>query len=83
VAPDKDERHYVRVGRVVTVGLILLASALSLWSKTPTSAFQILASRSGAGTGLIFLLRWFWWRINAVERVAGMVIPRGACTSSS
>jgi len=73
VAPDKDERHYVRVGRVVTVGLILLASALSLWLQNSYQAFQILL-QIGAGTGLIFLLRWFWWRINAWSEIAGMVI---------
>ncbi|HEV8380229.1 MAG TPA: sodium:solute symporter family protein [Gemmatimonadales bacterium] len=73
VAPDKDERHYVTVGRVVTVGLIVLASAVSLWLHNSYQAFQILL-QIGAGTGLIFLLRWFWWRINAWSEIAGMVI---------
>src|SRR5436305_1269539 len=73
VAPDKDERHYVWVGRSVTVGLIVLASALSLWLQNSYQAFQILL-QIGAGTGLIFLLRWFWWRINAWSEIAGMVI---------
>src|SRR2546423_9851352 len=73
VAPHKDERHYVMVGRAVTVGLIVLASALSLWLQNSYQAFQILL-QIGAGTGLIFLLRWFWWRINAWSAIAGMVI---------
>jgi solute:Na+ symporter, SSS family len=73
LAPDKDERHYVRVGRVVTVGLIALASAVSLWLHNSYQAFQILL-QIGAGTGLIFLLRWFWWRINAWSEIAGMAI---------
>src|ERR1041384_6916738 len=73
LAPDKDERHYVRVGRAVTVGLIALASALSLWLQNSYQAFQILL-QIGAGTGSIFLLRWFWWRINAWSEIAGMVI---------
>src|SRR5438477_287401 len=73
VAPDKDERHYVWVGRAVTVGLIVLASALSLWLQNSYQAVQILL-QIGAGTGLIFLLRWFWWRINAWSEIAGMVI---------
>jgi SSS family solute:Na+ symporter len=73
VAPDKDERHYVWVGRAVTVGLIVLASALSLWLQNSYQAFQILL-QIGAGTGLIFLLRWFWWRINAWSEIAGMAI---------
>jgi len=73
VAPDKDERHYVWVGRAVTVGLIVLASALSLWLQNSYQAFQILL-QIGAGTGSIFLLRWFWWRINAWSEIAGMAI---------
>jgi len=73
VAPHEDERHYVMVGRAVTVGLIVLASALSLWLQNSYQAFRILL-QIGAGTGLIFLLRWFWWRVNAWSEIAGMVI---------
>src|SRR2546430_16678775 len=62
VAPDKDERHYVWVGRAVTVGLIALASALSLWLQNSYQAFQILL-QIGAWTGLIFLMRLFWLRV--------------------
>src|SRR5439155_1233542 len=68
-----DVLHYVRVGRAVTVGLIALASALSLWLQNSYQAFQILL-QIGAGTGLIFLLRWFWWRVNAWSEIAGMMI---------
>jgi SSS family solute:Na+ symporter len=73
VAPDKDERHYVQVGRAATVVLIALASALSLWLENAYQAFQIML-QIGAGTGLIFLLRWFWWRVNAWSEIAGMAI---------
>jgi SSS family solute:Na+ symporter len=73
VAPDKDERHYVMVGRAATVALIALASALSLWLENAYQAFQIML-QIGAGTGLIFLLRWFWWRVNAWSEIAGMAI---------
>src|SRR6266508_627619 len=73
MAPDKTERHYVMVGRAVTVGLIVLASVVSLWLHNSYQAFQILL-QIGAGTGLIFLLRWFWWRINAWSEIAGMGI---------
>ena len=73
IAPNKDERHYVTVGRIVTVVLIALASAVSLWLEHSSQAFQILL-QIGAGTGLIFLLRWFWWRVNAWSEIAGMAI---------
>ncbi len=72
-APDRSERHYVAVGRLATVGLVILASALSLWLENAFQVFQIML-QVGAGTGLIYLLRWFWWRINAWTEIAGMVI---------
>ena len=73
VAPGRSERHYVTIGRFATVALIILASALSLWLQNAFQAFQIML-QVGAGTGLIYLLRWFWWRINAWTEIAGMVI---------
>jgi hypothetical protein len=63
----------VTIGRLATVVLIVLASALSLWLQNAFQAFQIML-QVGAGTGLIYLLRWFWWRINAWTEIAGMVI---------
>ncbi|MDA0329890.1 MAG: Na+:solute symporter [Gemmatimonadetes bacterium] len=73
IANDRDERHYVTVGRWATVGLITLAGALSLWLENALQAFQILL-QIGAGTGLVFLLRWFWWRINAWSELSAMVL---------
>jgi Na+/proline symporter len=73
LAPDRGERHYVAVGRASTVGLIVLALLVSLWLENALQAFQILL-QIGAGTGLIFLLRWFWWRINAWSEISAMVI---------
>ncbi len=70
---DRDERHYVLVGRLSTVVLILLSMGVSLWLENAMQAFQILL-QIGAGTGLIFLLRWFWWRVNAWSEISGMVI---------
>jgi len=73
IAPDRDDRHYVRVARLSTVFLIILAGMVSLWLENALQAFQILL-QIGAGTGLIFLLRWFWWRINAWSELAAMLI---------
>jgi len=73
VAPGRTERHYVGVGRIATVGLIMLASVVSLWLENALQAFQILL-QIGAGTGLVFILRWFWWRINAWSELSAMVI---------
>jgi len=73
VAPDREQAHYVTVGRATTVGLIVLASIVALWLQNALQAFQILL-QIGAGTGLVFLLRWFWWRINAWSELSAMVV---------
>jgi len=73
IRPARGEDHYVRAGRVSTVVLIVLASALALWLSNALQAFQIML-QIGAGTGLVFLLRWFWWRINAWSEISAMVI---------
>jgi len=73
ISPDESERHYVTVGRLSTVVLVVLAGIISLWLENAMQAFQILL-QIGAGTGLIFLLRWFWWRINAWSEISAMII---------
>src|SRR5207237_5090685 len=72
VSPNAGEKHYVNVGRACTIGLYLVAALLSLVMSSAQQAFQILLS-IGAGTGLLYLLRWFWWRINAWCEVVAMV----------
>ncbi len=71
VRPDADEKQLVRVGRITTVMLMAAAAALALLLENALQAFQILL-QIGAGTGLLFLLRWFWWRINAWSELAAM-----------
>jgi SSS family solute:Na+ symporter len=66
------EKHYVMVGRVVTALLMVLAAGLTLVLDTARASFELLMS-VGAGTGLLYLLRWFWWRINAWSEIAAMV----------
>ncbi len=66
------EKHYVNVGRVCTAGLYIVAALLSLVLESAQDAFEVLIS-IGAGTGLLYLLRWYWWRINAACEVVAMV----------
>jgi Na+/proline symporter len=73
IAPNRGDRHYVALARLVTVVLITLSAVVSLWLENAMQAFQIML-QIGAGTGLIFLLRWFWWRINAWSEISAMVI---------
>jgi Na+/proline symporter len=72
IAPDADEKHYVMVGRLCTIALYIVAALLSLTLESSQDAFEILIS-IGAGTGLLYLLRWFWWRINAWTEVVAMI----------
>jgi solute:Na+ symporter, SSS family len=65
------EKHYVMVGRIVTALLMILASALTFVLDTARASFELLMS-VGAGTGLLYLLRWFWWRVNAWSEIAAM-----------
>ena len=69
---DAGERHYVWMGRWATVGLFLCASGLTFALDTAKDAFDIIL-QVGAGTGLLYLLRWFWWRVNAWCEVVAMV----------
>lgn len=73
VKPDASEKDLVRMGRISTVLLMVLSGLMALALSNALQAFNILLS-IGAGTGLIFILRWFWWRINAFTEIAGMVI---------
>ena len=68
---DADERHYVFAGRVVTAALMVAAGSLTLVLDSARNTFNLLLS-IGAGTGLLYLLRWFWWRINAWSEIAAM-----------
>ncbi|HEX5476100.1 MAG TPA: sodium:solute symporter family protein [Vicinamibacterales bacterium] len=69
---DAPERHYVMVGRLVTAVLMVLAALFTFVLQTASQSFSLLLS-VGAGTGLLYLLRWFWWRINAWSEIAAMV----------
>jgi solute:Na+ symporter, SSS family len=73
VRPDASERSLVLVGRLTTVLLMALAAAVALWMTHALQAFQILL-QIGAGTGLLFILRWFWWRINVYSELTAMIV---------
>lgn len=79
IKPDGTEAHYVGMGRLTTVLLMVLAAGLTFVLDTASQAFQLLLS-IGAGTGLLYLLRWFWWRINAWCEIVAMVVSFGVAT---
>ncbi|MEO7189913.1 MAG: sodium:solute symporter family protein [Vicinamibacterales bacterium] len=69
--PGAGERHYVLVARMVTVVLMIAAALFATILGSARRSFDLLLS-VGAGTGLLYLLRWFWWRINAWSEIAAM-----------
>lgn len=71
INPDASEKQMVNVGRLSTVILMLLSALLALALQNAMGVFNLLLS-FGAGTGLIFILRWFWWRINAWSEITAM-----------
>jgi len=71
VRRDAPERHYVGVSRWVTILLVVLAAGVSWELATIRSGWEALLE-VGAGTGSVYLLRWYWWRVNAWSEIAAM-----------
>src|SRR4030095_3877808 len=71
IRTDATEAHYVMTGRLVTVGLFICASGTVYLLDTAKEAFAVIL-QGGAGTGLLYLVRWFWWRVNAWCEIVAM-----------
>jgi hypothetical protein len=76
VRKNASEKHYVLAGRLTTIGLFVCASGMVYLLDSAKSAFDIIL-QVGAGTGLLYLLRWFWWRITAWCEVVAMISSFG------
>lgn len=72
IRKDASEKHYVLAGRVGTVILFICSSSLVFVLDTAKDAFDVIL-QVGAGTGLLYLVRWFWWRVNAWCEVVAML----------
>jgi len=72
IKPNASDKDLVRVGRIFTVLSIFLGAGLGLLLTSAGQAFTLLLM-IGAGTGLIYILRWFWWRINAYTEIVAMI----------
>tara|TARA_R110002074_G_scaffold197610_13_gene364988 strand:- start:3198 stop:5009 length:1812 start_codon:yes stop_codon:yes gene_type:complete len=71
INPNASEKRLVAVGRISTVVLMIFSAGLALLLQNALQLFDVLLA-FGAGTGLIFILRWFWWRINAWSEITAM-----------
>lgn len=70
--PESSNKELIAVARIITVFTIILGGGLGLLLKSAGQAFNLLLM-IGAGTGLIYILRWFWWRINAYTEIVAML----------
>lgn len=73
IKPNAPEKELVLVGRISMLTLLVLSGAVGLMMTNAKASFDILLA-VGAGTGLIYILRWFWWRINAWTEISAMII---------
>ena len=72
IKPNASQSELVKAARIFTVISIILGSGLGLLLTSAGQAFTLLLM-IGAGTGLIYILRWFWWRINAYTEIVAMI----------
>src|SRR2546422_10232628 len=70
-ALGRSERHYVAAGRVATLVMMVISGVVTLNISTVEGAWKFLLA-IGAGTGLVYLLRWYWWRVNAWSEESAM-----------
>ena len=72
--PGASDTHYVRVARITTLGVMAASAGVTLYLDTVRQAWELILE-SGAGIGLVLILRWYWWRVNAWSEIAAMVAP--------
>ncbi len=72
LAKNRSEKHYVIASQIATITLMLMASLVCFFLESIADAWKFLIAL-GAGTGLVYLLRWFWWRINAWSEISAMI----------
>jgi Na+/proline symporter len=72
VNTDAEDKHYLLVSRGISVGLMILAAGVAFASDSILGAFYFMLKFT-AGVGIVYLLRWFWWRVNAWTELTAMV----------
>jgi len=80
VKRDADQKHYVTVSRITTFVLMGIAVVITLLLGSIVGAYKFILT-IGAGTGLVYILRWFWWRVNAWSEVTAMAVAFAVCST--
>jgi SSS family solute:Na+ symporter len=70
----RDENHYVLASRAITILLMIVSVIVTLFINRISGAWEFIL-QCGAGLGLVLILRWFWWRINAWSEISAMITP--------
>jgi Na+/proline symporter len=76
LAREKTERHYVAMGRLFTIILVLISGYVASQLTSVGEGWQIVLNL-GIGTGAVYILRWYWWRINAWSEIVAMLVAAG------
>ncbi len=71
---NKSEKHYVKISRIATILLMIISVFVTLLINRISGAWEFIME-CGAGVGLVLILRWFWWRINAWSEISAMITP--------
>lgn len=71
IVKDREDQHYLRAGKYATVLVLIVSGIAAYYTSSVTEAFKFVIA-FGAGTGPVYILRWFWWRINAWSEIAAM-----------
>jgi len=74
VKKDKNEKHYVKSSRIATILLMVISVFVTMFISRISGAWEFIVE-CGAGVGLVLILRWFWWRINAWSEISAMITP--------
>lgn len=74
IKSNASEAHYVRASRLTTLLLMILGGIVTFYLESIRQAWEFILE-SGAGIGLVLILRWYWWRVNAWSEIAAMVAP--------
>ncbi len=74
IKQNEKEKHYVLTSRLITMLLMLLSIVVTLFINRISGAWEFIME-AGAGVGLVLILRWFWWRINAWSEISAMITP--------
>lgn len=72
VNPNASEKHYLNIAKLATIIMMFVAIGVSLMFDSVKSGWEFILSL-GAGTGMVYLLRWYWWRINAWSEISAMI----------